>query len=74
MRIVWPDKAWSLAGRGGAEREVATARRVLDRPERLPVFLGSGLGVGIRAVIEATDGPCAVIDREIPILGVDRRA
>lgn len=61
-------KEWSLAGRGGAERELALAGPAITDPNCIPVFLGAGLGHGLQAALESHSGPVAVIDKETPIL------
>jgi spore maturation protein CgeB len=69
VRLTVGDRTWHLAGRGGekAERERAV-RAMADGG--LPVFVGAGLGAGIRAVREDYAGPIFVLDRETPIEAV----
>lgn len=60
------EKTRHLAGRGGAEAE---CRRALEAVAAggLPVFVGAGLGAGIRAVAARHDGPLFVLDKETAI-------
>lgn len=54
----------AMLGPAGSERELAAVRDFLAKPEGLPVFLGSGLGYGLKELLAAYDGPIAIIDRE----------
>ncbi|MBF0482437.1 MAG: glycosyltransferase [Desulfovibrionaceae bacterium] len=53
-----------LFGRRALENETLLAGAVLAAGDVLPVFLGSGLGRAIAAVLDATSGPVAVLDKE----------
>lgn len=55
----------AMLGPAGDERELAPARDFLNRPEKgLPVFLGAGLGRGLRLLLAEYDGPVALVDKE----------
>lgn len=69
VRLTVGGRTWHLAGRGGAEAERERALRAVARGG-LPVFLGAGLGAGLRAVRERYDGPIFVLDREAAIEAV----
>lgn len=59
------DKTFAMLGPAGAERELAPVREFVARaPKSLPVFLGAGLGRGLREVLASYSGPVAVVDRE----------
>jgi spore maturation protein CgeB len=66
VRLRIAGKTRHLAGRGGpdAERERALAAA---SGGGLPVFVGAGLGAGIRAVAAGHAGPLFVLDREAAI-------
>lgn len=66
VRLEVGGRVWHLAGRGGAGAERERALAALT-PGALPVFLGAGLGAGIRAVRRAQPGPVFVLDREAAI-------
>lgn len=63
VRLAVGDRTWHLAGRGGAKAEADRALAALAAGG-LPVFVGAGLGAGIRAVRAAYAGPIFVLDRE----------
>jgi spore maturation protein CgeB len=69
IKIVWPDKAWRLLGRSGANLELNAAKTFEPASGGLPVLLGSGLGHAMRALAE-TGIPVAVVDKEEPLLAV----
>lgn len=60
------ERVWHLAGRGGGGAEAARALAAMT-PGGLPVFVGAGLGHGIRAVRRTYAGPIFVLDRETAI-------
>jgi len=66
VRIERGGRVWHLAGRGGAAAERDRALAALAGGG-LPVFLGAGLGAGIRAAREANAGPIFVLDKETAI-------
>lgn len=69
VTISWPDnKEWRLLGRGGAEREYSLLKPLSREGRELPVLLGAGLGFALQRLLDETDGPVAVVDREAPIL------
>lgn len=59
-------RVWHLAGRGGGDAEAARALDALGEGG-LPVFVGAGLGTGIKAVRRHHAGPIFVCDREAAI-------
>jgi spore maturation protein CgeB len=63
VRLTVSGKTWHLAGRGGAAAEADRALELVGGGG-LPVFLGAGLGAGIRAVRERYAGQIFVLDRE----------
>ncbi|MHC1712747.1 MAG: glycosyltransferase [Solidesulfovibrio sp.] len=69
VRLTVSEKTWHLAGRGGAAAEAGRALE-LTGLGGLPVFLGAGLGAGIRAVRERYAGQIFVLDRETAIEAV----
>lgn len=74
VRLDWPDKSWRLCGRAGARLEEGLVARALadDHGQGLPVFLGLGMGHGLRALLRERPGPVAVVDREEAILALAR--
>ncbi len=60
----------SMLGSGGLEREKNIVARFLSLKKRtdtkafLPVLVGSGLGYALKELLEKTDDPIAVIDKE----------
>ena len=66
VRIERDGRTQHLAGRGGAAAERDRALAALSGGG-LPVFVGAGLGAGIRAAREATGGPVFVLDKETAI-------
>jgi len=69
VRLNVGGRIWHLAGRGGAAAERDRALRVLAGGG-VPVFIGAGLGAGIRAAREGTAGPIFVLDRETSLEAV----
>uniref|UniRef100_I2PY75 Spore protein YkvP/CgeB glycosyl transferase-like domain-containing protein n=1 Tax=Desulfovibrio sp. U5L TaxID=596152 RepID=I2PY75_9BACT len=72
VRLTVGGRTWHLAGRGGgqAERDRALAAMAVVAAGPgggLPVFVGAGLGAGIRAVRQTYAGPIFVCDREAAI-------
>lgn len=62
-------RAISLLGPGGPEREFAPVRDFTASARNcLPVFLGAGMGHGLRLALAAYAGPVAVVDRETELL------
>ncbi len=55
-----------MLGAGGAERELSFVRN-LKFENTLPVLLGTGLGHALRHILEAYDGPLAIVDKELEI-------
>ncbi len=55
-----------MLGTGGDERELAFVTGV-DFAGKLPVLLGAGLGYALNYVLEHSDGPVAVVDKETDI-------
>lgn len=53
-----------MLGPGGPERERNMARSASRRPDALPVLLGAGLGYALRFLLDASDGPVAVVEKE----------
>ena len=53
-----------MLGPGGPERERNMARSASRRPDALPVLLGAGLGHALRFLLDASDGPVAVVEKE----------
>ena len=70
VALRWPARTWRLAGRSGAGAELDLARRALASPEALPVFIGTGLGHGVRRFLAESQRPLAVVDREEPVLAL----
>lgn len=66
VRLTAHGRTWHLAGRDGARAERERALKALAGGG-LPVFVGAGLGAGIRAVREIYTGPIYVLDRETAI-------
>lgn len=62
VRIEQAGRVWHFAGRRGAETELGLLPDCLA--QKLPVLVGSGLGYALRALLERTDGPVAVVDKE----------
>lgn len=59
------EKSYRMLGAAGQERELAPARDFLEKNRhKLPVFLGLGLGYGLKKLLDEYDGPIAVIDKE----------
>ncbi len=56
-----------LAGRAGLESEARAAQKALEAGG-IPVLLGAGLGRALAALLENTDGPVVVVDKETAIL------
>lgn len=52
-----------LPGPGGVEQEIEIARKAIEKGG-LPVFLGAGLGTGLRYALDHCQGPVAVVDLE----------
>ncbi len=71
IRIEQDGRVWHFAGRRGALAEQAL---LPDYPDcfagKLPVLVGCGLGHALRAILERTDGPVAVVDKEKAILAL----
>ncbi len=59
-------RVWHLWGRGGREKEERLVREA--SVGGLPVLLGAGLGVALKALLEQRDGPVAVVDKEERLL------
>ncbi len=66
-------RTFAMLGPGGARRELAAVETFLatagagtaERPgQALPVLLGAGLGHALRRLLDAWDGPVAVVDKE----------
>lgn len=72
VRLLVGDKVQHLAGRGGAQRETDLLRPWREKPQALPVLLGSGLGRALEQLLAESSGPVAVLDKEAPILAVTR--
>lgn len=53
-----------MLGPGGPERERNMARSAGRRPDAMPVLLGAGLGYALRCLLDANDGPVAVVEKE----------
>ena len=71
VRVHADGRSLPLAGKGGPGAEREAARAAVKRSRCLPVFLCSGLGAGIAALL-GQGLPVAVVDREGPILAVTR--
>lgn len=71
VRVLLAGRAMHLAGKGGEAAERELARKAMQGKGGLPVFLGSGLGAGIAALL-ALGLPVAVVDKEAPILELTR--
>lgn len=67
VQVILEGRIRHLAGKRGLEHELA---RVSDLPTSgiLPVFLGSGLGLGIKKYVSQNAGPVAIVDTEQAIL------
>lgn len=70
VQLVWPNRTWPLLGRAGQTRELALLDSLPKDPRRLPVLVGSGLGHALQALLDAGDGPVAVLDKETRILAL----
>lgn len=66
-------RAFAMLGPGGVRRELAAVETFLTTAEAgnagrpgqaLPVLLGAGLGHALRRLLDAWDGPVAVVDKE----------
>lgn len=64
------DRTWHMTGRRGPSGEVDQIPFESKDDNVLPVFLGSGLGVGIEQLLSMRRGPVAVVDREETILAL----
>lgn len=66
----------AMLGPGGARRELSLLTSgsgeegVPDFARKLPVLLGSGMGHALRELLQRTDGPVAVVDKERPLLEI----
>lgn len=64
----------AMLGAGGVRRELSLLtsegrkESILDFSCKLPVLLGSGMGHALRELLQRTDGPVAVVDKEQPLL------
>ncbi len=72
--LQWPERSWRLAGKAGAKRERDLLKKLNSDGKKLPVLLGSGLGVALEELLEQTSGPVAVVDKEQSILDVSKLA
>ncbi len=70
VALRWPARTWRLLGRRGVEAEMELAETALANSEALPVFVGTGLGHGVRRFLAQSDRPVAVVDFETPILAL----
>ncbi len=68
LRIEQAGRVWHFAGRRGAAAELALLPDCFT--QKLPVLIGSGFGHALRAVLERTSGPVAVVDKEKEILAL----
>lgn len=64
VSLTFGSRDWLLCGGAGGTPELRAASGFLERGGGLPVVIGSGLGVALQAVLDAYDGPVAVVDRE----------
>ena len=68
VRVLRDGRAQHLGGKRAVANEVQRVAALADGS--LPVFLGSGLGAGIREFLATHSGPIAVVDKEQPICSV----
>lgn len=68
VRVLRDGRAQHLGGKRAVANEVQRVAALADGS--LPVFLGSGLGAGIREFLATHSGPIAVVDKEQPICRV----
>ncbi|NJB68453.1 spore maturation protein CgeB [Desulfobaculum xiamenense] len=69
IRVTRADgRSFALFGRGAREMESRAAAAFDPASGRLPVLLGSGLGLALERLLAVCDGPVAVVDKERPIL------
>lgn len=72
IKLVWPHRTWHLLGRAGASRERALADSLAPGDRCLPVLLGAGLGHALQALLDTTETPVAVVDKETTLLDLTR--
>ncbi len=67
--LVHSPRALTMLGAGGVARELAILAPFEEGvPIGLPVLLGAGVGAALERLLELTDGPVAVVDKEVEIL------
>ncbi len=64
--VVGEHKNLTMLGAGGIARELAAVKDV-DFQGKLPVLLGAGLGHALQYLLDNTEGPVAVVDKECDI-------
>jgi len=67
VKLVWEGRTWHLLGRSGADLEIRAVSK-FSKDQGLPVLIGTGLGHGLRKLLDQYPGPVAVVDKEEPIL------
>lgn len=68
VRVTMGGRTITLFGRSARDMELRAAAEFDAASGALPVLVGSGLGYALEALLEKTDGPVAVVDKEAPLL------
>ncbi|PIE68962.1 MAG: hypothetical protein CSA21_04615 [Deltaproteobacteria bacterium] len=66
--LIEADRARHLVGRYGKRLEERMLEGLPNKESVLPVFLGSGMGYALEALLQTWEGPVAVVDKEEAIL------